>query len=742
MERTLLPGRPYPLGATPNSKGTNFALYSENATAVFVCFFDEIGNETDRVQLREHTALVWHGLIRNIKPGQRYGYRVDGPWAPEQGHRFNPNKLLVDPYAKAITGDVDWKAPIFPYDVRGGNDLKRNDEDSAAGVPKSVVIDGRHFDWDDDCKPDIPLADSVIYEVHVRGYSVRNPMVPEHLRGTYAGLACDASINYLKKLGVTAVELLPVHHFIDEGHLVDRSLRDYWGYNTLGYFAPMARYSSCGSDGCQVEEFKQMVKALHKEGIEVILDVVYNHTCEGNRMGPMLSWKGVDNATYYRQVQDNPRFYMDYTGTGNTLNLMNPQVLKMVMDSLRYWVTEMHVDGFRFDLASTLARELHDVSKLSSFFDTINQDPTLADVKLIAEPWDVGEGGYQVGNFPVVWAEWNGKYRDTVRRFWKGEEGTLSDFAYRLTGSSDLYQLDGRKPYASINFITAHDGFTLCDLVSYNEKHTEANGDNNTDGANDNDSWNMGAEGPTDDPVVNEMRERQTRNFLTTLILSQGVPMLCGGDEVARSQRGNNNGYCQDDELTWYDWNLDPPRRRLMEFTAKLIELRRNHPNLHRRKFFQDRTIKATRDGQAQIVRDIAWYNTDGNELSDEAWNLPWNRALGLMLNGSTLQVTDEDGHPVTDDSFLLLVNAYHEGVEFSLPDPPDGKPWVQLIDTENIEDPFAPAPHSEKVIVGGRSMRVFSDGSPIKDALFTNRKAPDPDNPSTSIGVSKSSTV
>ncbi len=742
MERTLLPGRPYPLGATPNSKGTNFALYSENATAVFVCFFDEIGNETDRVQLREHTALVWHGLIRNIKPGQRYGYRVDGPWAPEQGHRFNPNKLLVDPYAKAITGDVDWKAPIFPYDVRGGNDLKRNDEDSAAGVPKSVVIDGRHFDWDNDCKPDIPLADSVIYEVHVRGYSVRNPMVPEHLRGTYAGLACDASINYLKKLGVTAVELLPVHHFIDEGHLVDRSLRDYWGYNTLGYFAPMARYSSCGSDGCQVEEFKQMVKALHKEGIEVILDVVYNHTCEGNRMGPMLSWKGVDNATYYRQVQDNPRFYMDYTGTGNTLNLMNPQVLKMVMDSLRYWVTEMHVDGFRFDLASTLARELHDVSKLSSFFDTINQDPTLADVKLIAEPWDVGEGGYQVGNFPVVWAEWNGKYRDTVRRFWKGEEGTLSDFAYRLTGSSDLYQLDGRKPYASINFITAHDGFTLCDLVSYNEKHNEANGDNNTDGANDNDSWNMGAEGPTDDPVVNEMRERQTRNFLTTLILSQGVPMLCGGDEVARSQRGNNNGYCQDDELTWYDWNLDPPRRRLMEFTAKLIELRRNHPNLHRRKFFQDRTIKATRDGQAQIVRDIAWYNTDGNELSDEAWNLPWNRALGLMLNGSTLQVTDEDGHPVTDDSFLLLVNAYHEGVEFTLPDPPDGRPWVQLIDTENIEDPFAPAPHSEKVIVGGRSMRVFSDGSPIKDALFTHRKAPDPDNPSTSIGVSKSSTV
>jgi len=735
MERTLLPGRPYPLGATPNSKGTNFALYSENATAVVVCFFDENGKETDCVTLREHTALVWHGLIRNIRPGQRYGYRVDGPWVPEQGHRFNPHKLLVDPYAKAITGDVDWKAPIFPYDVLGGDDLKRNDEDSATGVPKSVVVDGRHFDWENDCSPDIPLADSVIYEVNVRGYSITNPMVPEKLRGTYAGLACEASINYLKKLGVTAVELLPVHHFIDEGHLVDRGLRDYWGYNTLGYFAPMARYSSCGDDGCQVDEFKQMVKALHKQGIEVILDVVYNHTCEGNRMGPMLSWKGVDNATYYRQVPDNPRFYMDYTGTGNTLNLMNPQVLKMVMDSLRYWVTEMHVDGFRFDLASTLARELHDVSKLSSFFDTINQDPTLADIKLIAEPWDVGDGGYQVGNFPVVWAEWNGKYRDTVRRFWKGDEGTLSDFAYRLTGSSDLYQSDGRKPYASINFITAHDGFTLCDLVSYDGKHNEANGDNNSDGANDNDSWNMGAEGPTDDPVINELRERQTRNFLTTLILSQGVPMLCGGDEVARSQRGNNNGYCQDDELTWYDWNLDAPRRRLMEFTAKLIELRRNHPNLHRRKFFQDRTVKGKRGAEPQIVRDIAWYNTDGNEFPEEAWGEPWNRTLGLMLNGNTLGVTDEEGRPVTDDSFLILVNAYHEGVEFTLPDPPHGKPWTQLIDTQHIDDPFKEVPFTHKVILGGRSMRVFRDGPGPQPLISPASKSLTPDSPPAASG-------
>ena len=706
MERTLLPGRPYPLGATPSAKGTNFALYSENATAVYVCFFDENGAETDQVQLRERTAFVFHGLIRNIRPGQRYGYRVDGPWEPEKGHRFNRNKLLVDPYAKAITGDVNWKAPIFPYDIVSGDDTKRNDEDSAAGIPKSVVVDGRHFDWGDDCAPETPLADSIIYEVHVRGYSIKNSMVPEHLRGTYAGLASEASINYLKLLGVTAVELLPVHHFIDEGHLVDRGLRDYWGYNTLGYFAPMSRYSSCGDDGCQVDEFKQMVKALHKAGIEVILDVVYNHTCEGNRMGPILSWKGIDNATYYRQVADNPRFYMDYTGTGNTLNLMNPQVLKMVMDSLRYWVLEMHVDGFRFDLASTLARELHDVSKLSSFFDTINQDPTLADVKLIAEPWDVGDGGYQVGNFPVVWAEWNGKYRDTVRRFWKGDEGTLSDFAYRLTGSSDLYQYDGRKPYASINFITAHDGFTLCDLVSYNEKHNEANGDNNTDGANDNDSWNMGVEGPTEDPSINALRERQTRNFLTTLILSQGVPMLCGGDEVARSQRGNNNGYCQDDEITWYDWNLDPPRKRLMEFTSKLIQLRKSHPNLHRRKFFQDRTVRGS------MQRDVAWFNTDGNELSDEAWSQPWNRSVGLMFNGATLAVTDEDGKPVYDDSFLLLVNAYHEGVEFTLPPPPNGTAWIQLIDTENIDDAFAPSEHDGKVIIGGRSIRVFCERS------------------------------
>jgi isoamylase len=703
MERTLLPGKPYPLGAMPTPKGTNFSVYSQHATSVSVCFFDEAGNQTDRVALRERTAFVWHGLIRNIGPGQRYGFRVEGPWQPENGLRFNPSKLLVDPYAKALTGNVDWKAPIFPYLLETGDDLTRDEQDSSHGVPKCIVVDP-HFAWNGDCPPEIPLADSVIYEVHVRGFSMLNPAIPEHLRGTYAGLACEASTAYLKKLGVTAVELLPVHHFIDEGHLIDRGLRDYWGYNTLSYFAPMARYSSAGDTGQQVVEFKQMVKDLHRAGIEVILDVVYNHTCEGNRMGPMLSMKGIDNLTYYRQVNDNPRYYMDYTGTGNTLNVMNPQVLKLVMDSLRYWVTEMHVDGFRFDLASSLARELHAVSKLSSFFDTIHQDPTIADVKLIAEPWDVGEGGYQVGNFPVLWAEWNGRYRDTVRRFWKGDSGQLSDFANRLTGSSDLYEMDGRKPYASINFVTAHDGFTLADLVSYNQKHNEANGENNNDGNDSNDSWNMGAEGDTEDPLVNEMRERQMRNFLTTLILSQGVPMICGGDEIARTQHGNNNGYCQDNEISWFNWELNEARTRLLEFTSKLVHLRLDHPNLHRRKFFQDRVIRGS------LVKDIAWYNTDGNELSDEAWGAAWNRVLSVMLNGKTLAITDEDGHPIYDDSFLIMVNAADEGVEFVLPIAPAGTAWIQIVDTENGKDPFAKVQPCEKVILGGRSLRIFRE--------------------------------
>jgi len=710
MNRTVLPGRPYPLGASVSSKGTNFAIFSEGATRVDLCLLDSQGKQTDCITLRERTAFVWHGFIRDIKPGQLYGYRIDGPWEPEKGNRFNAAKLLVDPYAEAISGDVDWKAPIFPYDLTSGDDTKIDTQDSAAGVPKSVVVDNK-FDWNDDYKPDTPLADSVIYEVHVKGFSFRNPMIPEKLRGTYAGLAHESSINYFKQLGITAVELLPIHHFIDEGHLVERGLSNYWGYNTLGYFAPMSRYSSSGDTGGQVSEFKRMVKAFHAAGIEVILDVVYNHTCEGNQLGPMLSWKGFCNSTYYRLVQDNPRYYMDYTGTGNTLNVRNPQVLKMLMDSLRYWVTEMHVDGFRFDLASTLARELHDVSKLSSFFDTIHQDPTLADVKLIAEPWDVGEGGYQVGEFPVLWAEWNGKYRDTVRRFWKGDAGQLSDFAYRLTGSSDLYQYDGRKPYASVNFVTAHDGFTLCDLVSYNEKHNEANKDDNKDGANDNDSWNMGAEGPTDDEAINALRERQTRNFLATLMLSQGVPMLAGGDEVGRSQRGNNNCYCQDNELTWFDWNLDAPRKRLRDFTGKLIQFRLAHPNLHRRKFFQDREIHQS--GKNTIIQDIAWFNPDGNEVPDEVWNTEWNRSIGVLLNGQTLQVTDEEGKMVVDDSFFLVVNAAQDGVEFVLPPSPSGNKWSQVIDTENVDDPFKMTEVGDKVITSGRSLMLFSDGHP-----------------------------
>jgi isoamylase len=710
LNPTILPGRPYPLGATVRKKGTNFAIFSQDATRVELCLFNSDGAQTACIALRERTAYVWHGLVLDIKPGQLYGYRIHGPWEPDQGHRFNPNKLLVDPYAKAISGNVDWKAPIFPYDLASGDDGKIDEQDSAAGVPRSVVIETK-FDWGDDCPPETPLADSVIYEVHVKGFSVRNPMVPEKLRGTYAGLAHASSINYFKNLGITAVELLPVHHFIDEGHLVDKGLSDYWGYNTLGYFAPMSRYSSTGDRGGQVREFKEMVKALHAAGIEVILDVVYNHTCEGNHMGPMLSWKGVCNATYYRTVEGDPRHYMDYTGTGNTLNVRNPQVLKMLMDSLRYWVTEMHVDGFRFDLAATLARELHDVSRLSSFFDTIHQDPTLADVKLIAEPWDVGDGGYQVGQFPVLWAEWNGIYRDTIRRFWKGDAGQLSDFANRLTGSSDLYQFDGRKTYASINFITAHDGFTLCDLVSYNEKHNEANHDDNKDGANDNESWNMGTEGPTDDPQINTLRERQIRNFLSTLMLSQGVPMLAGGDEVARSQRGNNNCYCQDNELTWYDWDLDDSRKRLRDFTSQLIQLRLSHPNLHRRKFFQDREIRR-KDGNT-VIQDIAWYNPDGNQVGDEVWNAGWNRSIGLLLNGQTLQVTNEEGKPVIDDSFLILVNASHEGVEFTLPPPLAGSNWNQVIDTENIDEPFAKVVLDDKVIVGGRSLKLLSDETP-----------------------------
>jgi glycogen operon protein len=682
MARTILPGRPYPLGATWDGTGVNFSIYSENAVRVELCLFETATSQCENLDLRERTAHVWHCFLPGVRPGQFYGYRVHGPYDPDKGLRFNPAKLLIDPYARAVAGKVDWNAPIFPYQLGNADeDHAKDDRDDAAGVPKGVVV-SPYFDWDQDRPPKIPLSDSIIYELHVRGFTKCHPDVPQELRGTYAGLASKASIAYLKKLGITAVELMPVHDFLDDKSLIDKGLTNYWGYNTTNFFAPDARYSSSGDGGYQVAEFKSMVKALHREGIEVILDVVYNHTSEGNHMGPMLSFRGVDNPTYYRLVQDQPRYYMDYTGTGNSLNVRHPQVLKLIMDSLRYWVEEMHVDGFRFDLASTLARELHDVDRLSAFFDVIHQDPVISQVKLIAEPWDVGEGGYQVGRFPVLWAEWNGKYRDTVRRYWKSDDGQLSDLAYRLTGSSDLYERDGRRPSASINFVTAHDGFTLHDLVMYNEKHNEANGEDNKDGANDNNSWNMGVEGPTDDPAINELRERQKRNFLATLLLSQGVPMICGGDEIDRDQKGNNNAYCQDNELTWFNWNLDARRRSLLEFTRKLIATRSLHPNLHRRNFYQDRSIRRS------DVKDIMWIRPDGQEMTDEEWTAGWVRCLGVMLNGETLDHLDEKGEAMIDNTFLIMLNCHHEPIQFYVPAGPQGSPWDVVIDTNRPDLP------------------------------------------------------
>jgi len=712
MPVTLLPGKPYPLGAKWDGTGVNFAVYSEQALCVELCLFNEEGAEVEKIPLKETTAFVWHGYLPATQPGQRYGYRVHGPWEPEKGLRFNPAKLLVDPYAQAVTGQVDWSQAIFPYVFGGADpDLHRDDRDSAPGVPKSLVVNP-YFDWEQDRPLRTPLSDSIIYETHVRGFSIQNPDVPEPLRGTYAGLASPASLRHLKRLGVTAVELMPVHHFINDSHLVETGLSNYWGYNTLAYLAPHGRYCSTGDGGNQVAEFKAMVKTLHREGIEVILDVVYNHTAEGNHMGPMLSLKGIDNLTYYRTVPDNLRYYMDYTGTGNSLNVRHPQVLKMIMDSLRYWVLEMHVDGFRFDLAATLARELHDVDRLSGFFDIIHQDPTLADVKLIAEPWDVGEGGYQVGNFPVQWAEWNGKYRDTVRRYWKGDDGQLSDVGYRLTGSSDLYQHDGRRPYASINFITAHDGFTLRDLVSYNDKHNQENGENNQDGTNDNSSWNMGVEGPTDDLNIIHARERQMRNFLATLLLSQGVPMISGGDEMGRTQNGNNNAYCQDNEISWYDWTPSEEKELLIDFTCRLIALRKEHPNLRRRKFFQDRVIHHSE------ARDIAWFGTNGKELGMEAWNAGWIRTLGMMLNGATLDATDQLGNAITDHSFLLLVNSHHQAVNFQLPPPPQDGIWQTILNTNNCTTPFKKSTARRRVRLEGRSLVLLMERERHKPAL------------------------
>jgi glycogen operon protein len=657
--------------------GVNFALFSEHATSVELCLFDDLEatEENIRIPVSEHTDQVWHEFLPDVRPGQLYGFRVSGPYDPERGLRFNSSKLLLDPYAKAIAGEVSWADEMFGYVVGDKKeDLSQDFRDDAWGVPKSVVIDTA-FDWQGDRRPGTPLQNSVIYEVHVKGFSKLWNEVPEELRGTYAALGTPAAIDYFKKLGVTAVELLPVHAHIDDKGLIDRGLANYWGYNTIGFFAPHAQYSSSGQMGQQLSEFKAMVRSLHAAGIEVILDVVYNHTAEGNHLGPTLCFRGIDNTSYYRLLADNPRFYLDYTGTGNTLDTLNPRTLQMVMDSLRYWASEMHVDGFRFDLASALGRDGTGVNKFHAFFKVIRQDPVLSQVKLIAEPWDVGDGGYQVGNFPAPWSEWNGKYRDTVRSFWKGDEGRIGEMGYRLTGSPDLYQQNGRRPYASINFVTAHDGFTLNDLVSYDKKHNEANGDGNNDGDNNNQSWNCGAEGPTDDPQINVLRERQRRNFLTTLFLSQGVPMLTGGDEWGRTQNGNNNAYCQDNEISWFNWERDGKRNQFLEFTRRLIQLRKDHPVFRRPKFLKGRRIPGSE------IRDVMWFNPGGNLMSEEEWASPFVRCIGMLLSGDTSDVLTFEGEPVRDDTFLLLINAHYEPIPFVLPGQ-ENLEWQLILDT------------------------------------------------------------
>ncbi len=671
------PGKPYPLGATWDGEGVNFALFSEHAEKVELCFFDAAGRrEVQRITMKERTEQIWHCYLPEARPGLLYGYRVYGPYKPEEGHRFNPHKLLLDPYARNIVGSLRWSDALFGYQI--GNkreDLSFDRRDSAGGMPKCKVIDPA-FTWGEDRRPKIPWDDMVIYELHVRGFTMQHPDVPPALRGTYAGLTTAPVVDYLRRLGVTTVELMPVHSFVDDRYLVQKGLSNYWGYNTIGFFAPEARYSASG----KVAEFKTMVKTLHSAGIEVILDVVYNHTAEGNHMGPTLSFRGIDNASYYRLVPDNPRYYNDYTGCGNTLNMQHPRSLQLIMDSLRYWVTEMHVDGFRFDLASALARELHEVDRLGAFFDIIRQDPVLSQVKLIAEPWDLGEGGYQVGNFPIGWAEWNDKYRDTMRAYWKGDGGIIHEFATRLTGSSDLYGRGGRRPYSSINFIASHDGFTLHDLVSYNEKHNEANGEDNRDGHDHNLSWNCGVEGPTDDPQIKALREQQKRNMLATLFFSQGVPMLLAGDERGRTQRGNNNAYCQDNEISWLDWNEAPEREQLFEFTRRLIALRRAHPVFRRREFFQGRPIQGG-------AKDIVWLKPDGTEMSDEEWHHEFARCLGVYVSGQAMTETDERGRVLKDDDFVLLFNAHHEDLPFVLPQYGETPRWRVLIDSSRPDN-------------------------------------------------------
>ena len=670
---SVWPGKPYPRGATWDGEGVNFALFSEHAEKVELCIFDERGRrELQRIVLPERTDQVWHGYVPEARPGMLYGYRVHGPYRPEQGHRFNPNKLLLDPYAKSLTGTITWSDANFGYRVGHARaDLSMDRRDSAAGMPKCRVIDPA-FTWGDDRRPDIPWHDTVIYELHVKGYTMLHPEVPPQLRGTYAGLASAPVIECLRRLGVTTVELMPVHTFVDDRHLVQKGLRNYWGYNSIGFFAPDSRYAG----ERQVSEFKTMVKALHSAGLEVILDVVYNHTGEGDHLGPTLCFRGVDNASYYRLKPGESRYYVDYTGCGNTLNLVHPRVLQLIMDSLRYWVTEMHVDGFRFDLASTLARELHEVDRLGAFFDIVRQDPVLSQVKLIAEPWDLGEGGYQVGNFPGGWTEWNDKYRDTIRAYWKGDGGLIGEFAQRLTGSSDLYGKSGRRPHASINFITAHDGFTLRDLVSYDAKHNEANREDNRDGHNNNLSWNSGVEGDTDDVQVHALRAQRSRNFIATLLLSQGVPMLTAGDEIGRTQGGNNNAYCQDNEMSWVNWNLTPENRRLLEFVRRLLQLRREHPVFRRRRYFQGGPVRGSG------IKDIVWLKPDGGEMTAAEWQHEFARSLGVLLTGEGITETDERGRPIADRNFLVLFNAHHEEVAFTLPNHAVGLRWLMVLDT------------------------------------------------------------
>jgi len=673
-------GHPYPLGATWDGAGVNFAIFTENASEVQLCLFDAEGGNEQRVRMVEQTDLVWHSYLPDLRPGQRYGYRIHGPYRPDEGHRFNPHKLLIDPYAKRIDGPMRWSDALFGYRIGADDGADLPDErDSAPDVPKSVVVNPA-FVWGRDTQLRTPWSRTLIYEVHVRGFTIRHPDVPREQRGTYDGLASFPAIDYLQRLGVTAVELLPVHHHVDDRQLVERGLSNYWGYNTIGFLAPDARYSASGEP---VSEFKSMVKRLHDAGIEVILDVVYNHTGEGDHHGPTVSFRGIDNAAYYRLDPNDRRHYVDYTGTGNTLDATHPRVLQLITDSLRYWIEEMHVDGFRFDLASTLARELHDVNKLGSFFDIIHQDPVISQVKLIAEPWDLGAGGYQVGNFPVGWAEWNGKYRDTVRRFWRGDGSQTAELAYRLSGSSDLYAQSGRQPHASINFVTAHDGFTLNDLVSYEHKHNEANGERNGDGDSDNASINFGVEGPTDDPDIVRARERQKRNLLATLLLSQGVPMLLGGDEIGRSQGGNNNAYCQDNEISWFDWRLDAIDRRLLEFTQALIGLWQTHPVLRRRRFFQGRRIRGS------SIKDLTWFGPDGREMSDDEWRAGSVRTVGLRLAGDAIGEEGEQGERIVDDTLLLILNAAEEPVDFPLPNH-DGRRWRLVFDTTSGQVPEA----------------------------------------------------